>query len=163
VSLVSQSPRPLFPLFLFPFIEHSAPFVYPRHCKYSPRPTIPSTATPNQTKPNQTKNLTFHNPQTHKQKPKMCFSEPRHKHYYREEVVVGPRPVRYSTHSHHSHSPAHHHHHGGARSSYTQVTRTTAARPTSRVYLESPRVSTASYRRSQPVVVETRSSRQYVR
>lgn len=73
-----------------------------------------------------------------------------HRKHYVEEVYVAPRPVSRHSHHHHSHSP---------RASYSSVTRTTA-RPVSRgaVYVEQPRMSQSSYRRSGPVVVEQRRS-----
>jgi len=105
-------------------------------------------------------------------KPKMCFTEPSHssrhgKRYYKEEreVVIAPRPVK----NHHHHTSSHRSSYSGtpARTSYTQVTRTVAARPANggRVtYVPSPRQSTNSYRRSGPVIVEQqRRSTQYIR
>ncbi len=75
----------------------------------------------------------------------MClFSTPKkhHRHRYVEEVYIAPRPV--SRHSHH-------HDHNG-RASYTSVTRT-SSRPVA-VYVDAPRMSQSSYRRSGPVIVE---------
>jgi hypothetical protein len=105
-------------------------------------------------------------------KPKMCFTEPSHssrhgKRYYKEEreVVIAPRPVKNYNH----HTSSHRSSYSGtpARTSYTQVTRTVAARPANggRVtYVPSPRQSTNSYRRSGPVIVEQqRRSTQYIR
>ncbi len=74
----------------------------------------------------------------------MClFSTPKkhHKHRYVEEVYVAPRPV--SRHSHRDRN---------GRASYTSVTRT-SSRPVA-VYVDAPRMSQSSYRRSGPIIVE---------
>lgn len=97
---------------------------------------------------------------------KMCFGSGGlgRRYIYREEVLIAPRPVRYST----SHGHSHSHHHGHTHRHSTVVTGQRVhetRRPASRVYVQAPLTAnhgsrhSVGGRRAVPVAVVTETRR----
>lgn len=103
---------------------------------------------------------------------RMCFGfgPLSRRQIYREEVLIAPRPVRYSTSHGHRHTHNHHHGHTHRHSAIVtgqrvHETRTVTSRPASRVYVQAPLVTShgsrhsTGARRAVPVAVVTETRR----